>query len=275
LVFIHQVFLLGLFPLTGLVFQAALHPCELAFQGAALAFGVEEFALVVSEFCVPLLEHAVESLDLFGGHGDFALLLFEFGSQVRILLYLLGELRDVQAQVFDFSVSGLVGLFHPFQLHLILALFRLKSALQFPQLPFGTSPAIVLIGVLDLVHLLDPGPLQRLELRLPCVDLRKRLIEAILEFGVILVHALNLFERLVVLGLHVGVHLRNTPLLCVFQFNSLFLQELPHLVVVLLESVAFKGPFRQFLDLYFIAVAIQIASFEFFEPELSGKYLRR
>jgi hypothetical protein len=91
------------------------------------------------------------------------------------------------------------------------------------------------------------------------------LVQIVLDIGVIFVHAFDLLEGLVVLGLDVGVDLRN-PLLVLFQLDGLLLDELAQLVAVLFVFVSVKSSLRQLFDLNLVAVSVQIALLDFLEP---------
>jgi hypothetical protein len=122
------------------------------------------------------------------------------------------------------------------------------------------------------LNLLFFGPLQGFIFGLPGVNLVHGLVKFSLDIVVVLVHRFNLFEGLVVLALDIGVDFRDL-LLVVVQFTSLALDEFLELVTFLFVLVTLESSFGEFLDLDFIAVAVEVFSGYFFQPASTQKNL--
>jgi hypothetical protein len=109
---------------------------------------------VVSQLSVPVLEHAVQSLDLVGGHCDFGLIFLVFISKSGVLLHLLGELSDVESQLFNFSVFGFIAFTDSPELYLKLAALAFVPQLEFLHFPFCLNFSASLQVAPDLFNLL-------------------------------------------------------------------------------------------------------------------------
>jgi len=161
---------------------------------------------MISQFCISLLKNTVQSFNLLSSHSNFPFILLEFDSQTRVLLHLFRKLSNVKAKIFNFSAFAFINLFDSFHLYFILSFFCFKSDHKLSELSFRFNPLVAFKGILDLIHFLDFGSLQCLELGLPCVDVQNGLVEIILEIRVIFVHTLNLFQSLVIFGLNIGIN---------------------------------------------------------------------